>query len=68
MPPHLDCAHVPDPHRSFEIHDMRTCQLYLFANEQDCRRSIAQQWYDANDQDECIGPEYQWDYFEILGC
>lgn len=60
------CTATPANHRSFEIDDMGSCELYLFADEDDCDDGEAQQFYDATDEDECIPPDFTWDYYYVI--
>ena len=59
------CTDTPSNHRSFEISNMGSCELYLFATTADCNDGNAQQFYGAGDEDECIPPDYQWDSYFV---
>ncbi|RKL06346.1 hypothetical protein BFJ68_g10352 [Fusarium oxysporum] len=63
-----DCTSIPNPHRGFWLEDMGNCQIDLYANEDDCDDGVPQQFYDATNQGVCIGPQFQWDYYTVVGC
>jgi hypothetical protein len=59
------CQDTPANHKSFEISNMGSCELYLFAMDDDCENGDAQQFYDATNEDVCIPPDFQWDSYFV---
>lgn len=47
---------------------MGNCEIDLYATEEDCDNSRSQQTYDQGDEDVCVPPMFQWDYYTVFGC
>ncbi|KAF5974115.1 hypothetical protein FCOIX_8450 [Fusarium coicis] len=62
------CESIPNPHRGFELEDLGNCQIDLYANEGDCNSGVPQQFYDETLEGICIGPDFLWDYYTVVGC
>lgn len=57
------CQDTPANHRSFEISNMGSCELFLFATATDCDDGNSEQFYGAGDENTCIPPDFQWDSY-----
>lgn len=62
----VTCATTANPHECFKISNMGNCMLFLHASVAACDDDLAQQDYDAGEEDVDISPQFAWDSWSML--
>lgn len=66
----VGCTKIDQAGRAkFILYEMGDCSIEFYSGSDDtCPESNFEQIYDAFNQEQCIGPRYDWNYFLVTSC